>query len=509
MSSDINSEEVKHKLTDGTYNLFAKDSSSNKLWTYFQGICSSASDVASTSAGDGKPTELPFVSCNRCKKLLSYDKIKGGTSHLRRHADICNAKSVASSSTPSISNFFKSCTLPLSAKQNITEKCAEFACVDIRPFEVVAGNGFKAMAQAFIDIGVKYGQVSASDVIPHPTTVSRKISDIATNLKDTEVMPELNRTLNRWGGGLTTDMWTECYNQTSYITVTCHYITDDWCLVERVLSTREFDPELRHTGVNIKDAIDVILKDFKVETNKVVCVTDRGANVLAAMKDSKHISCCDHMINTVLTHMFDSKSHAECPAVQGLLTASKELVRFFKKGGLMRLLPTALKQEVCTRWSSIYMLLDSVLKNYDQVEHILQTKNELYRMAGIEKTLLEQLVSFLEVFKSATLELEATATPTLQLALPWFYKMKQHCQAAHNDCAEIAILKVKATELIDSKFVLAPLHYIATVLNPKMKTLKMFDETSRKYQVYEALRTMVSSITLPEITEEHIQPTGM
>jgi len=62
---------------------------------------------------------------------------------------------------------------------------------------------------------------------------------------------------------------------------------------------------------------------------------------------------------------------------------------------------------------------------------------------------------------------------------------KQHCQVKSNDSSEIRVLKVKASELIDSKFLLAPLHYIATVLNPKMKTLKMLDE-SRKYQVYDA-----------------------
>jgi hypothetical protein len=79
-----------------------------------------------------------------------------------------------------------------------------------------------------------------------------------------------------------------------------------------------------------------------------------------------------------------------------------------KKSGLMRLLPSPLKQEVNTRWNTIYLLLESVMKNFDEIEHILNNKNELYRMAGIEKKLVEELVSFLEVFKTASLEMEAT-----------------------------------------------------------------------------------------------------
>jgi len=96
---------------------------------------------------------------------MTYDRRNDGTSHLRRHADSCNA----SSSTPAISSFFKSAGVPLAAKQAITDKCAEFACKDIRPFEIVAGDGFKSLAQALITVGVKYGQVSVDDVLPHPT----------------------------------------------------------------------------------------------------------------------------------------------------------------------------------------------------------------------------------------------------------------------------------------------------------------------------------------------------
>jgi len=46
-------------------------------------------------------------------------------------------------------------------------------------------------------------------------------------------------------------MWTESYRQVSYITVTVHYVTDEWKLVDGVIATQQFDPDLRHTGANI------------------------------------------------------------------------------------------------------------------------------------------------------------------------------------------------------------------------------------------------------------------
>jgi len=50
------------------------------------------------------------------------------------------------------------------------------------------------------------------------------------------------------------------------------------------------------------------------------------------------------MLNTVLTTLFDKLD--ECPRIKALLAGSKELVRYFKKSGLMQHLKTALKKEM-------------------------------------------------------------------------------------------------------------------------------------------------------------------
>jgi len=52
----------------------------------------------------------------------------------------------------------------------------------------------------------------------------------------------------------------------------------------------------------------------------------------------------------------------------------------------------------------------------------------------------------------------------------------------------------KASELLNGKFRLKPLHHVATALNPKMKTLKMLTDNERA-NVYDALRCMLDNIT--------------
>jgi len=138
-------------------------------------------------------------------KLLIFLRV---TSHLRHHSATLQSSTAPSSSMP-ISNIFKSSTVPVTMKQDITLKCAEFACRDLHPFEMVAGDGFVALAQALISVGVKYGRVCDKDMLPHPSTVSRKIADIAANIKQKTVMSEILNCQKKWGGGIMTDMWTE------------------------------------------------------------------------------------------------------------------------------------------------------------------------------------------------------------------------------------------------------------------------------------------------------------
>lgn len=190
--------------------------------------------------------------------------------------------------------------------------------------------------------------------------------------------------------------------------------------------------------------------------------------------------------------MFDNLD--ECPHIKALLLGSKELVRYFKKSGLMWHLKTALKQEVSTRWNTMFYLLESVVSNFSEIHHILTTRGEGYRMAAVDRALLEVVMPFLEVFKAASLELEATAKPTLHLPLPWFYKIQQHCKPDSSSDDEIQTLQHKASDLLHGKFCLQPLHHVATALNPKMKTMKMLPECERD-AVYEALRSMISNIT--------------
>ena len=228
----------------------------------------------------------------------------------------------------------------------------------------------------------------------------------------------------------TTDMWTDEYKQHSFSAVTIHWVDEDGQLRSRVLSTQEFPSSLPKTGVNIKQHLTEIFDSFGISPamlQRVVFTTDRGSNIVYALRDDERIDCINHVLNRVIQHALEVK-HAP-KALTTLITAVKELVRFVKKSSLQDLLKKTLKQSCATRWNSIYYMLMSVLEAYDDLRTLLalHKSNELHRLTAIPMDLLKEVVDFLGEFAAVTKACEGQSEPTLHLVIPKMARLKKHC----------------------------------------------------------------------------------
>jgi len=64
----------------------------------------------------------------------------------------------------------------MSVKSKVADAVVLMCATDIRPFNIAEGEGFKKMADKFIETGAKYGKVDSADMIPAVTRVSRHLS---------------------------------------------------------------------------------------------------------------------------------------------------------------------------------------------------------------------------------------------------------------------------------------------------------------------------------------------
>ena len=128
--------------------------------------------------------------------------------------------------------------LPSNSKrfQECTDAMGEYICGDLVPIATVENKFFKAMANTL------------SQGTYDPAT-RRYFTDTLLPKMMNECNVQLKREIQDLSGiGLTTDSWSSMATE-HYITYTAHYITKDWELKTKVLSTT--CSEERHTAENL------------------------------------------------------------------------------------------------------------------------------------------------------------------------------------------------------------------------------------------------------------------
>ena len=289
---------VKRKLQQVDYSL-KKFNGRSVVWSKF------------TQVVDDKDNYTNYVACNKCRILFCFKHGSSGTSTLARHADRCfnsNCKVLSESKNEQKGTV----QTTLSSYCKIETKCmarqdSEKLVNDFRPFTTLEGRGFLELAQTLVDLTAKYGYFKVENVMPARTTVSKKVRELSKDALDTVMVSIKEHLRQSHRVAFTTDMWTDNYKKKSFISLTCHYISDKWALKEVKLGCKEFQPE-KKSAQNIQMEIVSLLTSLgfcvsDVQT-KSYFVTDCGTNIKCALKNYKWYRCSAHVINTVLFHTF-------------------------------------------------------------------------------------------------------------------------------------------------------------------------------------------------------------
>ncbi|CAF3138896.1 unnamed protein product, partial [Rotaria sp. Silwood2] len=66
------------------------------------------------------------------------------------------------------------------AKSAFSEACAKYCAYDLHPFESINGRGFEILCQSLLDLERQNPHpIEATDIIPDPTTVLRRVKRLA------------------------------------------------------------------------------------------------------------------------------------------------------------------------------------------------------------------------------------------------------------------------------------------------------------------------------------------
>ena len=203
---------------------------------------------------------------------------------------------------------------------------------------------------------------------------------------------------------MTTDLWTSGACD-PYITLTIHYIDGEWSLKSKCLDTVALFAD--HTGDNIADCVTDILSNWELEIKNVVAATtDSGSKVISAFRtlDLLRISCFGHNLDLAVKKGLNSsmiqRALSRCHTIVNVFHRSWKKTRDLKeKQQLLGIPQLKLKNEVSTRWGSVYEMIERIIEQQQAISAVLaEDRKYWYAMPTDEE--LNVLERVLEVLKN-------------------------------------------------------------------------------------------------------------
>lgn len=171
--------------------------------------------------------------------------------------------------------------------KDITRAITQYIAKDMVPIQTVERDGFRCMVRT---LDAKYE-------LPGRKVFSQKLlPELYTEVRD-KVMNEIG---NIEAFSATTDLWSSRTTE-PYISLTIHFIDDDWKLRNRCLQTAFFPDD--HTGALIADGLKETLTAWGLDEARLMCMTtDSGANMVCALGINKwpRLACFGHRLHIAI-----------------------------------------------------------------------------------------------------------------------------------------------------------------------------------------------------------------
>ena len=282
---------------------------------------------------------------------------------------------------------------------------------------------------------------------------------------------------------ITTDIWTAKYQTRGYISLTCHFIHNDWTLRSAVLATVALNTD--HTGDDISDTLSELMDRWNITDKVVASTTDNASNMTKAMRNLNllNVPCVGHTLQLSVLKSFN------LPIVTKMLARVRRIIgHFHRSEKAMRNLREKQKQlgapmhklinDCVTRWGSTYSMLQRFIEQQQPICAVFLEDRDTrqFMLSDAEISAAEELVAILEVFHKATEIVSGEKYATIGIVQPLLQKLLYHTLADNSTDKPLA-KRIKAAIKEDLKSRYQDEHItsvlnIALYLDPRFKEMQ-------------------------------------
>ncbi|KAJ4940762.1 hypothetical protein JOQ06_027054 [Pogonophryne albipinna] len=284
-------------------------------------------------------------------------------------------------------------------QSKVDQALVKMIATDFQPFTIVEDRGFRAYTAA----------LDPSYVLPSRGTISKRM---LPNLFE-KVRAELQEQIRTAPAVcLTTDCWTS-NTTTSYMSVTCHYITD-FKLRSNLLDC--FVVAESHTSQNLAQELSRVAKEWGIQDKIAACVTDNASNIVKAVNDIlkwNHVRCFAHLLNLTV------RSSVHQTEIQALILKVKSIAEYVRRSTVasaklremqlqMGQVQLRMKQDVATRWNSTYFMMQRAIEIKEPLVSTMALLNPLLpALTPEEWDITKEVCDILKPFEEVTVEMSS------------------------------------------------------------------------------------------------------
>ncbi|CAI6372557.1 unnamed protein product [Macrosiphum euphorbiae] len=347
------------------------------------------------------------------------------------------------------------------------------------PISFVQSDGFKHF-MSLVEPGYQ---------IPVASTISSRLQLLYGELR-AKIMNSLSSVSFV---ALTTDGWSS-RAQESFISVTIHYINDNWELKNYTLCAEYI--EERHSSENLAFMLEMVIAEWELDGKVHAVVHDNAANVVSSVllveNVENSISCAAHTIQIcVKTALKSVKLYSL------ILKKASTMVSHFhhsnvaalalrKKQQQLGLKELKLIQSCATRWNSSYLMCERLVVNRGAIIAVLADRDITSAALALkleinegEWTEMESMIKLLKPLQVATVVL-CEENVTISILRPIIYGLiNKHMLIKSEDNENVRNFKEDINQNLQKRFKMKRQEYdevvidqISCFLDPRYKYLE-------------------------------------
>ena len=289
-----------------------------------------------------------FTSCQLCYQTFTYTA-KSGTRNMNDHLcvkNLPNSETTQSTIPPGqkkLDNMlknYKRVKLSQSELNTVKNLTCSWLCEDMRPFTIVEDNGLRGLLQEFINLGkfisrrifpplrciaisgAKYGEFDVTSGLRGADVLSDHAYQLADSCRS-KIRAMLKEPYEAGAVCVSPDLWSDSYKQISYLGLTASFVDDQHFYKTVELCCKPYT-EIDHSAANLlsvsiefdltividltiflSKAIRKVLEQYDLcDLSRISFMSDRGANLVKALREYDTLFCFLHRVNNILKRAF-------------------------------------------------------------------------------------------------------------------------------------------------------------------------------------------------------------